>query len=58
MGKITTAYKIMVREHERKRPLGKPNIRCEDHTKWELEGIGLIRFMMWWWALVNMVVNL
>jgi hypothetical protein len=42
VGEITDAFKIMVRKPERKRPLGKPNIRCEDYIKVELEGIGFM----------------
>jgi hypothetical protein len=39
---ITDAFKIMIRKPERKRPLGKPNIRYKDHMEVELIGIRFI----------------
>jgi len=30
---LTVAYKILVRKHERKRPLGRPKCRWEDKSE-------------------------
>jgi hypothetical protein len=36
----TNSYKVLVEEHEGKRPLGRSRRRCEDDIKTDLKGIG------------------
>jgi len=66
MGERRSVYKILVEEHEGKRPLGSPRRRWEDNTKKDLQEVGCV-FMDWielsqdrdrWWALVSAVMNL
>jgi hypothetical protein len=66
MGKLRIAFKICIGKSEEKKPLGRPRRRWEDTIKmglWEigLEGmdwIDLAQDRDWWWALVNMVIQL
>jgi hypothetical protein len=39
-GEMKNAYKILVREPERKRPLGRPRHRQEDNIRMDLREIG------------------
>jgi hypothetical protein len=60
------AYRILVRNPEGKRPLGRPRRRWVNNSKIDLreigwngtDWIGLAQDMHKWWALVNMVMNL
>jgi hypothetical protein len=66
MGKKRNAYRILVRNPEGKRPLGRPRRRWVDNIKMNLREIGwdgvdwiyLAQNRDRWRALVNMVVNL
>jgi hypothetical protein len=66
MGQMRNAYKILVGKPEEKRPLGRPWHRLEDNIKMDLremgfEGVDWIHMAHdrdWWWALVNMALNL
>jgi hypothetical protein len=33
-------YRVLVGKPERKRPLGRPNLRCEDNIKMDLQEVG------------------
>jgi hypothetical protein len=66
MGENRNAYKILVGNAERKRPLGRPRRRWEDNIKMDLGeigwgGIGWIDITQYrdkWRAFVNTVMNL
>jgi hypothetical protein len=59
-------YKVLMRKPEGKRPLGRPRHRLEDGIRMDLREIGwrsvewikLAQDSDWWWAVVNMVMNL
>jgi hypothetical protein len=59
-------YSVLVRKHERKRPLGRPRRRWEDNIKMDLQEVGcgstdwieLAQDRDRWRALVNAVMNL
>jgi hypothetical protein len=61
-----TAYKILERKPEGKRPHRRPKYRWEDNIKMDLKEIGwegenwshLVQKRIQWRALVNMVMNL
>jgi hypothetical protein len=61
-----SAYRILVRKPEGKRPLGRPRHRCVDNIKIDLREIGwdgvvwidLAQHRDQWRALVNTVLNL
>jgi len=66
MGKRRGVYRVLMRKHERKRPLGRPKHRWKDNIKMDLQEMGL-GGMDWielaqdrgrWRALVNAVMNL
>jgi hypothetical protein len=66
MGEMRVLYRILVREPDGKRPLGRPRWRWEGNIKMDLQGVGC-RGMDWidfsqnrerWRALVNAVMNL
>ena len=40
MEQSRNAYRVLVREHEGKRPLGMPRRRCEDNIKMDLREMG------------------
>jgi hypothetical protein len=66
MGDMRNAYRILVGEPEGKRPLRRPRHRQGDDIKIylreiKMEGINWIHLAQdkdWWWAPVNMVMNL
>jgi hypothetical protein len=66
MGKGRGVYRVFVGKPEDKRPLGRPRRRWEDNIKMDLREIGigganwirLAQDRVWWWALVNMIMNL
>jgi hypothetical protein len=66
MGETRNAYRILVRNPEGKRPLGRPRLRWVDNIKMDLEEIGwddrdwikLAQDRDQWRALVNTVMNL
>jgi hypothetical protein len=66
MGEKRNAYRILVANPERKRPLGRPRRRCVDNIKMDLrerewEGMDWINLAQdgdQWRALVNAVMNL
>jgi len=66
MGKRRGVYRVLMRKHERKRPLGRSKHRWKDNIKMDLQEMGL-GGMDWielaqdrgrWRALVNAVMNL
>jgi hypothetical protein len=66
MGKMRNVYKILVRNPEGKRPLGRPKHRWEVNIKMDVREIGLEN-VDWihlahdgdrWWAFVDMVMML
>ena len=66
MGEWRGVYRVLVGNPERKRPLGKPRRRWEDHIKNDLQEVECVG-MDWielaqdrdrWWALVTAVMNL
>ena len=66
MGERRCAYKVLVRRHEGKRPLGRLRCRWEDSTKMDLQEVGqegldridLAQDRDKWWAVVNAVMKL
>jgi hypothetical protein len=66
VGEERKVYKVWVGKPEGKRPLGRLRHRWEDWIKMNLteicwEGVEwnhLAGYRDWWWALVNMVMNL
>jgi hypothetical protein len=66
MGEVRSAYNILVRRPEGRRPLGRPRRRWEDNIKMDLREIGfgdmdwidLAQVRDRWRALVNTVMNL
>jgi hypothetical protein len=66
MGKMRNVYRILVGKPEGKKPLRRHKHRWEDTIKMDLrkmslEGadcINLAQVRGWWWALVNMIMNL
>jgi transposase len=65
MGERSGAYKVLVGKPERRRPLGRPQLRWRIILKWIFER--LYRGMDWinlaqdkdrWWFLVNTEMNL
>ena len=66
MGERRGVYRVLVEEHEGKRPLGRHMGRCEDNIKMDLQEvvcggmdwIELDQDMDKWQALVNAVMNL
>jgi hypothetical protein len=66
MGEVRSAYNILVRRPEGRRPLGRPRHRWEDNIKMYLRerGFGDVDWIYLaqdrerWWAPVNMVMNL
>jgi hypothetical protein len=65
MGEMRSAYKIFVRKHEGKRPLGGHRCRWEVNIKMDLREIGWesVNWMHMaqdrdqWWALVKLVMD-
>jgi hypothetical protein len=66
IGKIIAVYRVLVGKPERKRPLGRPRRRWEDHIKMDFQEVGY-RGMDWielaqdrdrWLPLVNAVMKL
>jgi hypothetical protein len=61
-----SAYKILVGKPEGKKPLGRPRRRWMDNIELDIREIGwggtdwidLAQDRDWWWALVNIVMNL
>jgi hypothetical protein len=59
-------YRVLVRKPEGRRPQGRPRHRWEDNIKMDLREMGidgvnwiqLAQNRVWWWAFVNMVMNL
>jgi hypothetical protein len=59
-------YRVLVRKHGRKRPLGRPRRRWEDNIRMDLQEVGcggtdwieLAQVRDRWRALVNAVMNL
>jgi hypothetical protein len=59
-------YRVLAGKQEGKRPLGRPRCRWEDGIRMDLRenGWGSVDWIQlpqdrgWWWALVNMVINL
>ena len=41
MGEMRGVYRVLVRKHEGKRPLGRPGRRWEDNIKMDLQEVGL-----------------
>jgi hypothetical protein len=66
MGEMGNAYKILIREPEGKRPLGRPRGRWEDNIRkdlreirWEsVDWIHMAQDTDQWRAVVNTVMNL
>ena len=66
MGQGRGVYRVLVRKHEGKRPLGRPRCRWEDNIKMDLQEVGgccedwieLAQDRDRWRALVSMVMNL
>jgi hypothetical protein len=64
-GKMRNVYKILVRNCEGKRPLGRPMHICEDNFRKDLrekgwEGVDWVHLAQnrdQWWALANMVMK-
>jgi hypothetical protein len=64
-GERRDVYKVLVRQHEGKRPFGKPRRRWEDNIKIELQEVGcgkhgldkLAQDRDMWRTLVNAVMN-
>jgi hypothetical protein len=40
MGDRRGVYRVFVRKSERKRPLGRPRLRCEDNIKMDIQEVG------------------
>ena len=67
MGKRRNAYRVLVRNHEEKRPFGRPRHGWKDNSKWMLwkwdEGVWGLDWINVaqgngrWWAFVSMVMN-
>jgi hypothetical protein len=65
-GEVRNTYKVLVRNPEGKRPLGRPRRRWEDNIRMELgeirwEGVDWIHLALEtdeWRALMNMEINL
>ena len=66
MGERRSVYRVLVGKPEGKRPLGRPRRRREDNIKMDLQEVGwggmdliyMAQDRDWWWALVNVVMNL
>jgi hypothetical protein len=66
LGEGRDVYRVLVRRHEGKRPLGRPRRRCEDNIKMDLrergiDGTNWIRLAqdrVQWRAFMNTVMNL
>jgi hypothetical protein len=66
MGDERNVYRVLMGKPEGKKPLGRPRRRWEDRIRMDLREIGwesvdciqLAQDRDWWWALVNMVMNL
>jgi hypothetical protein len=66
MGEKRNVYRILMGKPRGKGPLGRPRHRWEDGIRMDLRETGLgsvdwIQFAQdrdWWWAVVNMVMNL
>jgi hypothetical protein len=66
MGEKRNAYRLLVGNPERKRPLGRPRRRWVDNIRMDLgevgwgdvDWVGLAKDMNRWRALVNSVLNL
>ena len=66
MGDRRGVYRILLGEPEGKRPLGRPRRRWKDNIKMDLQEvecggmdwIELAHDRDWWWALVNVVMNI
>ena len=65
MGEGRVVHRVLVGKPERKRPLGRPRRRWEDHIKMDLREVGgggdwmdLAQDRDRWRALVNTVMNL
>ena len=66
MGEERGVYRVLVREPEGKRPLGRPRRRWVDNIRMDLQEVGC-GYMDWiglaqnrgrWWTLVSAVMNL
>jgi hypothetical protein len=65
-GEEKSVYKVLMGKPEGKKPLGRPRRRWEDGIRMDLRDSGwgslewtqLAQDRDWWWALVNMVMNL
>jgi hypothetical protein len=65
-GEEKNVYKVLMGKPEGKKPLGRPRRRWEDGIRMDLRDSGwgslewtqLAQDRDWWWALVNMVMNL
>jgi len=64
MGESRGVYRVLVGEHEGKRPLGRPRRKWEDNIKMDLQEVGstdwieLAQDRDRWVTLVNAVMNL
>jgi hypothetical protein len=66
VGEERKVYKVLVEKPEGKRSLGRPRRRLEDGIRMDYReiGWGSVEWMQlpqdrgWWWALVNVVMNL
>jgi hypothetical protein len=67
MGEGRKVYKVLVGKSEGKRPPERPSCRWEDGIRMDLRNMGwrrggvewnLAQDRDWWWALVNVVMNL
>ena len=66
MGQGRGVYRVLVRKHEGKKPLGRPRRRWEDNIKMDLQEVGggcgdwmdLAQYRDRWRALVSTVMNI
>jgi hypothetical protein len=66
MGEEKNVYRVLMRNHKGKRPLGRPRHRWEDGIRMDLwetgwgsaDWIQLAQNLDQWWVLVNTVMNL